>query len=118
MSLSVINMGENRRYPRSAKLHGGAMSLAGGCRRMRGRGFWSSLGDSFKNLAVGTNNFLKKTKIISRIGSLIPNPIAKGVGLAAGALGYGRFTRRVKTYRRRSGRVKKHTRSNPHKCKC
>mgnify|MGYP006992518996 CR=1 FL=1 len=118
MSLSVIEKGANRSFPQSARLHGGALALAGGRRRMRGRGFWSSLGDSFKRLGSNANDFFKRTKLISTVANIIPNPVAKGVGFLASNLGYGRFTRRVKTYSRRSGQVRKHTRRNPRKCHC
>ena len=51
----------------------------------RGGDFLGSLG----NLISGTNNFLKDTKAISTIGSLIPHPIAQGIGSVAKVLGYG-----------------------------
>lgn len=63
--------------------------------RKRGAGFFDFLGK--------IHNFIKSNKIISRVASLIPHPVARTVGTAAGALGYGRRRRRV-ARRRRGGR--------------
>ena len=64
-------------------------------RRMRGRGIGSFLSK--------VNSFLKKHKVISRVGSalggVLPGKygaIASTVGSAAGKLGYGRRRRRVR----------------------
>ena len=46
-----------------------------------------------KNVAdtIGkVNNYLKKTKAISKIGSIIPNAQAQKIAGKAGSLGYGR----------------------------
>jgi hypothetical protein len=109
MSLVGLKHARRSMYPASAKLHGGALSLAGGM-RMRGGGFWSSLGNSFKNLFSKTNSFLKKTKLVSRVASIIPHPAASAIGTAADMLGYGRYHNRIKGYKRKSGSVRKYTR--------
>ena len=117
MSLVRLKYAGRSTYPASAKLHGGALSLAGGS--MRGGGFWSNLGRSFKNLFTKTNDFLKKTKLVSRVASIIPHPAASAIGTAAEMLGYGRYHNRVKGYKRRTGAVRKYTRRVPRKkCMC
>ena len=57
------------------------LRIGKGRKRMRGRG----IGDFFSSI----NNFLKSSKLISGIGSMIPG-VGGLVGTAAGALGYGR----------------------------
>jgi len=52
---------------------------------MVGGDFFSTLRD----IGTGVNDFLKKTKLISTVGSLIPHPIAQTIGTAAHSLGYG-----------------------------
>ena len=66
-------------------------------RHMRGRGFMDFM------RKVG--NFLKKTKVISKVGNLLGAacvPYAGTIGKAADTLGYGRRRR----YRRRGGALK------------
>ena len=71
-------------------------------RRMHGRGIASFLGK--------VNAFLRKHKVISRVGSalggVLPGKfggIAKTIGSAAGSLGYGRRRRRCGRGLRLSG---------------
>lgn len=52
---------------------------------MQGGNFLSTLG----NIASGVNDFLKKTKLISSVASMIPHPIAQAVSPVASSLGYG-----------------------------
>ena len=109
MSLDLLAHARRSRYPASAKLHGGSLGLSGAGlslagsgrrRKMRGGGFWGSLWNGIKNVAGKANDFFKKTKIISTIGPLL-GPEGAAVGTAAGFLGYGRYHKRIKTYKRR-----------------
>lgn len=118
--MSLVTLAHARRstYPASAKLHGGSLALAGG-RRMKGGSWWSNIGDKIKGAFNSANNWLKKTKIISKVANVIPHPYAKGVGTVAGMLGYGRYHNRVRGYRRKTGAVRKYTRRVPRKrCMC
>lgn len=76
------------RFPHSAILHGGARH------RMKGRGFMDFL--------KGANNFLKKTKLLSRVGSFasMAFPVLKAPSAIAGILGYGRHRRHHRGGRR------------------
>lgn len=58
-------------------------------RRMQGKGFM----DVIKKI----NNFLKKTKLVSTVGSALGNviPIAGTIGRVAGSAGYGRRKKRA-----------------------
>jgi hypothetical protein len=81
-----------------------------GKKRMRGNGFWQSVGDWFKSVGTSVNDFLKRTKLISNIsGAVLPilapmatalltlNPIAAAASVGAAkataegikSLGYG-----------------------------
>lgn len=81
-----------------------------GKKRMRGNGFWDSVGSWFKSVGTSINDFLKRTKIISNIaGAVLPllaplgtalltaNPIAAAASVGAAkaategikSLGYG-----------------------------
>ena len=144
MSLVTLSHARRSTYPASAKLHGGSLALAGGSwfgdaakglanfgvkavgrvragkgrRRMQGGGFWSKLGDSFKNLFNNTKNFLTKTKAISTYAPLL-GPEGAAVGGIAGLLGMGRYHNRVRGYTRKTGAVRKYTRRVPRKkCHC
>jgi len=68
-------------------------------RRQNGKGLFSSIGKAFS----GVNNFLKNTKAISTIGSLIPHAGAQKVSGVAGALGYGRRRRPRRTAQKGKG---------------
>ena len=59
-------------------------------------------GGSFKSFFRGVNNFLRKTHILSSVGSMIP--VMRPAAAVAGLAGYGR--------RRRLRRRK------PHACRC
>ena len=59
-------------------------------------------GGSFKSFFRGVNNFLRKTHILSSVGSMIP--VMRPAAAVAGLAGYGR--------RRRLRRRK------PHGCRC
>ena len=80
------------RFPQSAIMHGGARH-----HRMKGRGFMDFL--------RGANNFLKKTKLLSRVGSVasMAFPVLKTPSAIAGMFGYGR-RRRFRGGRRRHHR--------------
>jgi hypothetical protein len=55
-------------------------------------------GKGFMDFLRKANSFLKKNKIISRVGSALGSigvPYASTIGTAAGAVGYGRRRRRV-----------------------
>jgi hypothetical protein len=148
MSLINLQHARRSTYPSSSKLHGGSLALAGGMqggswfgdaakgianfgtklvgrvmagkgrRRMRGGGFWSNLGSSFTNLFNNAKNFFQKTKAISTFAPAL-GPVGTVAGGVAGLLGMGRYHSRVKSYRRRSGQVRKYTRRMPRKtCHC
>ena len=93
-------------YAKEQKMAGGAM------RKMKGKGFWSDVGDWFKRAGTTVNDFLKRTKLLSNVaGAVLPllapigtalltaNPIASAasVGVAKGitegikSLGYGKM---------------------------
>ena len=85
------------------------MSTVGGRRRrthrrhhMAGAGFWG-------DLVSGAHNFLKKSKLISTVGSALGGvgvPYAGNIGSIAGSLGYGR--RRVGRPRGRGVGLRRH----------
>lgn len=50
-----------------------------------GGDFWNTLA----NFGSKVNDFLKETKLISKVGSLIPHPVAQGISKGAEAFGYG-----------------------------
>lgn len=117
--MSLVTLAHARRstYPSSAKMHGGALGLAGG-RRMRGGGFWSRLGDGFKSIFNHTKDFLTKSKAISTFAPLL-GPEGAAIGGVAGLLGMGRYHNRVKGYSRKTGAVRRYTRRVPRKkCRC
>ena len=72
-------------------------------RRMRGKGFFKNL----YNFGKKANRFLRKTKIVSRVGKALGMagvPYAGKIASTAGALGYGKKRRRRVVRRRRRGR--------------
>lgn len=148
MSLIHLKHARRSGYPSSTKLHGGSLALAGGQQggswfgdaakgianfgvklagrvmagkgrhRMRGGGFWSKLGSSFTNLFNNAKNFFQKTKAISTFAPAL-GPVGTVAGGVAGLLGMGRYHSRVKSYRRKTGQVRKYTRRMPRKkCRC
>jgi len=93
-----------KQYAKESKMAGS------GKRRMRGRGFWSDVGDWFKSVGTSVNDFLKRTKLLSNVaGAVLPllaplgtalltaNPIAAAASVGAAkaategikSLGYG-----------------------------
>jgi hypothetical protein len=104
---------------RPAIRDGGIVRVGRGRHRMKGGSWWSNIGDKIKGAFNSANDWLKKTKVISTVAKFIPNPYAKGIGMAAGLLGYGRYHNRVKGYTRKTGAVRKYTRRVPRKkCHC
>jgi hypothetical protein len=90
-------------YAKEQKMVGGGM-------RMKGKGFWSDVGNWFKSAGTSINDFLKRTKLISNVaGAVLPllaplgtalltaNPIAAAASVGAAkavtqgisSLGYG-----------------------------
>ena len=78
-----------------------ASQTGSGMKRMKGRGWWDSVGNWFKQAGVDADAWLKKTGAISKLGtavsalSLIPGfqeflPVAAGIKGVAGLTGYGR----------------------------
>jgi hypothetical protein len=72
----------------------------GGKRRMKGRGFWQDVGNWFSQAGKDINQFLKDSKIVSKIanvvlpvvaglgaGLLTANPVGIAAGAAAGSAG-------------------------------
>lgn len=80
--MSMRTMVARRMFPESAVIHGI------GKRRMKGGGFMDFL--------RGANNFLRKTKLLSRVGGLasMAFPVLKAPAAIAGMFGYGRRRRR------------------------
>jgi hypothetical protein len=90
-------------YAKEQKMVGGGM-------RMKGKGFWSDVGNWFKSAGTSINDFLKRTKLISNVaGAVLPilaplgtalltaNPLAAAASVGAAraaaqgisSLGYG-----------------------------
>jgi hypothetical protein len=84
--MSMRTMVARRMFPESAVINGI------GRRRMKGGGFMDFLRSA--------GRFLKRTKLLSRVGGLasMAFPVLKGPAAVAGMLGYGR------RHRRRGGR--------------
>jgi hypothetical protein len=73
-------------------------------RRIRGNGFFDSIGNWFKGAANTvynsvlrpTHDFVKRHRLLSKGLALVPHPAGKAAGIAAGLAGYGRRrTRRM-----------------------
>ena len=75
-----------------------------GRRRMRGRGFFSNIGNWFKGAANTVHNFVRNNKLVSKGLALLPHPAAKAAGVAAGLAGYGRRRKRLVKRRAVGGR--------------
>ena len=86
------------RFPESAVINGA------GRRRHHMRG------GSFMGFLKGANKFLRRTKLLSRVGSLasMAFPILKAPSAVAGVLGYGRH--RMIHHRRHHGGRRHHRR--------
>lgn len=93
-----------KQYAKESKMAGS------GKRRMRGKGFWTDVGDWFQSVGTSVNDFLKRTKLLSNVaGAVLPllaplgtalltaNPIAAAASVGAAkaategikSLGYG-----------------------------
>jgi len=70
---------------------------------MRGRGFFSNIGNWFKGAANTVHNFVRNNKLVSKGLALLPHPAAKAAGVAAGLAGYGRRRRVKRLVKRRVG---------------
>jgi hypothetical protein len=58
---------------------------------INGSGWLDDAWSAVKSIAAPVNDVLKQTKLISTIGSLIPNPYVQSGAKIAGSLGYGRM---------------------------
>jgi len=96
MSLSLLPYVKRSTYPESARMHGGSV--------------WGKI----KGFFGKANKWLKKTGLISKVAGVagMVDPRFKAASGVASALGYGRYYRRVKSYRRGSKTVSKYTRKN------
>jgi hypothetical protein len=62
---------------------------------MRGGNWLGDAWDTIKSGASKVNDFLKSTKAVSTIGSLIPDGRAQIIGKIAGQAGYGKKKRKT-----------------------
>jgi hypothetical protein len=99
MSLRLLPYEKRSTYPESRVLHG-----------MRGGSVWGKI----KGFFGKANKWLKKTGLISKVAGVagMVDPRFKAASGVASALGYGRYYRRVKSYRRGAKTVGKYTRKN------
>ncbi len=67
-----------------------AKTMRGPLSQMRGGSWYGDVWDGIKSVASPVNDFLKKTKIISTVGGLIPHAGVQTGAKIAGQLGYGR----------------------------
>ena len=72
-----------RRKPRAVVM------IPPGVPNMHSDGFFSDAGRWIKNAAIDTGRFLKKTKALSTIASIIPHPAAKAAGAVLSQAGLG-----------------------------
>jgi len=96
MSLSLLATARRSTYPESARMRGGSV--------------WGKI----KGFFGKANKWLKKTGLISKVAGVagMVDPRFKAASGVASALGYGRYYRRVKSYRRGSKTVSRYTRKN------
>jgi len=102
MSLALLPYQRRSTYPESRVLHGGSL--------------WGKI----KSFAGKAAQWFKKTGIISKVTGALGHidPRFGMASTAASALGYGRFHKRIKMYRRGTSHVKKHSRRVAHRgCK-
>ena len=94
MSLALLPYQRRSTYPESRVLHGGSI--------------WGKI----KSFAGKAARWFKKTGIISKVTGALGHvdPRFGMASTAASALGYGRFSRRIKMYRRGTKDVRKHSR--------
>lgn len=99
MSLRLLPYEKRSTYPESRVLHG-----------MRGGSVWGKI----KGFFGKANNWLKKTGLISKVAGVagMVDPRFRAASGVASALGYGRYYRRVKSYRRGAKTVSRYTRKN------
>lgn len=96
MSLRLLAHAPRSTYPESARMHGGSV--------------WGKI----KGFFGKANKWLKKTGLISKVAGVagMVDPRFRAASGVASALGYGRYYRRVKSYRRGSKTVRNYTRKN------
>jgi hypothetical protein len=94
MSLALLPYQRRSTYPESRVLHGGSI--------------WGKI----KSFAGKAARWFKKTGIISKVTGALGHvdPRFGMASTAASALGYGRFSKRIKMYRRGTKDVRKHSR--------
>jgi len=94
MSLSLLPFQRRSTYPESRVLHGGSV--------------WGKI----KGFFGKANKWLKKTGIISKVAGVagMVDPRFRAASGVASALGYGRYYRRIKSYKRGPRTVSKYTR--------
>jgi len=99
MSLALLPYQRRSTYPASKVLHGGSL--------------WGKI----KSFAGKAARWFKKTGIISKVTGALGHvdPRFGMASTAASALGYGRFHKRIKMYRRGTSHVKKHSRRVAHR---
>ena len=73
-----------RRKPRAVVM------IPPGVPNMHGDGFFGDAGRWIRNAAIDTGRFLKKTKALSTIASIIPHPAAKAAGAVLSQAGLGK----------------------------
>jgi hypothetical protein len=96
MSLRLLPYEKRSSYPESRVLHGGSV--------------WGKI----KGFFGKANKWLKKTGLISKVAGVagMVDPRFRAASGVASALGYGRYYRRVKSYRRGAKTVSRYTRKN------
>jgi hypothetical protein len=97
MSLSLLPFQRRSTYPESRVIHG-----------MKGGSVWGKI----KGFFGKANKWLKKTGIISKVAGVagMVDPRFRAASGVASALGYGRYYRRIKSYKRGPRTVSKYTR--------
>jgi hypothetical protein len=97
MSLSLLPFQRRSTYPESHVIHG-----------MKGGSVWGKI----KGFFGKANKWLKKTGIISKVAGVagMVDPRFRAASGVASALGYGRYYRRIKSYKRGPRTVSKYTR--------
>jgi hypothetical protein len=97
MSLRLLPFAPRSSYPESRVIHGGSV--------------WGKI----KGFFGKANKWLKKTGLISKVAGVagMVDPRFRAASGVASALGYGRFSKRIKMYRRGIGSVRKHSRRTP-----
>lgn len=73
---------------------------------IKGGAWYDDVFNAVKSVAGPVNDFLKSTKVISTIGSLVPNPTAQAGARVLGQLGYGAFQGKASQRMKGKGRFK------------